>query len=282
MRVIRGIFLIEEWNRGKTTANGFGRVACHFFKLSLVLSGCVTIPDKSRKSDLKNRPVEVGHDCLTDNELFQLPMLRLMLGSHDRDLWMVVPRNRKEGILSTSWPLIDGGRWRLALLKTTTSSLVLEMLNVGLLTSHHLNCSSACLWYTDSVVGDGSRPDESVQTGLLSPPKTKSHILWRLLALVSFHQDTQLFLLFNILHPCWTSHPVLDCCQPTGQGREVPVPVWYLALICIYLFQPCLWSARGQLLWAEDLSSSGTSEKTRNSVGLGPRIHLSNHRKNVP
>lgn len=42
-----------------------------------------------------------------------------------------------------------------------------------------------------------------------------------------------------------------------------------------YLLQPCLWSAVGQLLRAEDLGSSWTSEKTRNSVGLGPRIHLS-------
>ncbi|TNN31733.1 hypothetical protein EYF80_058109 [Liparis tanakae] len=38
---------------------------------------------------------------------------------------------------------------------------------------------------------------------------------------------------------------------------------------------PCLRSAGGKLLRAEDLSSGGTGEQARNRVGLGPRIHLS-------
>lgn len=48
-----------------------------------------------------------------------------------------------------------------------------------------------------------------------------------------------------------------------------------VSLCCaFYLLQPGLWAAVGQLLRGEDLCSRRAREKARNSVGLGPCIHL--------
>lgn len=45
-------------------------------------------------------------------------------------------------------------------------------------------------------------------------------------------------------------------------------------LCSLYLLEPGLWSRRGQVLGAQDLGTSGTSEEARNDTGLGPGVHL--------
>lgn len=66
---------------------------------------------------------------------------------------MVVPRKRKESTHSTTWPLMQMGVcWPALFLKSTMSSLVLDMLRVRLFTVHHCTrCSTSSRYDVSSL-----------------------------------------------------------------------------------------------------------------------------------